>query len=450
MQRSLSAASQSSCSFDTKEQLPGRQSDEIIAGVETRDGVSPRAPVTSYLGVNYAKYAILSYILHMWIERAVESRLERSARTRPVIVLTGARQTGKTSTLLRLFPNHSFVSLDLPTEAEQAEKEPRSFLQRHPAPVIIDEVQYAPGLFRHLKAEVDAHRTRNGQFLLTGSQKFTLMKNVSDSLAGRADIIELETLSFAEIHAALPQIGVETAILRGGFPELYANTDIDLIPFYNSYLATYLERDVRALTNVGNLRDFERFVRACALRSANLLNKADLARDVGISPSTANHWLSMLEASGQVVLLEPWFSNRTKSIVKSPKLYFADTGLLCALLNIRTEEALRQSPALGAIWETFVFAQLRDRERRAGREGGLFFWRDRTREVDFVIDSGGRLELFEAKWTELPDAGDTVNLDFVRNVVGTSRVTGGAVVARPPNAFPFSNGFRAVPVTELG
>jgi len=404
----------------------------------------------SYLGANYAKYSILSYILHMWIERAVESRLERSARTRPVIVLTGARQTGKTSTLLRLFPSHSFVSLDLPTEAEQAEKEPRSFLQRHPAPVIIDEVQYAPGLFRHLKAEVDAHRTRNGQFLLTGSQKFTLMKNVSDSLAGRADIIELETLSFAEIHAALPQIGVETAILRGGFPELYANTDIDLIPFYNSYLATYLERDVRALTNVGNLRDFERFVRACALRSANLLNKADLARDVGISPSTANHWLSMLEASGQVVLLEPWFSNRTKSIVKSPKLYFADTGLLCALLNIRTEEALRQSPALGAIWETFVFAQLRDRERRAGREGGLFFWRDRTREVDFVIDSGGRLELFEAKWTELPDAGDTVNLDFVRNVVGTSRVTGGAVVARPPNAFPFSNGFRAVPVTELG
>jgi len=404
----------------------------------------------SYLGANYAKYAILSYILHMWIERAVESRLERSARTRPVIVLTGARQTGKTSTLLRLFPSHSFVSLDLPTEAEQAEKEPRSFLQRHPAPVIIDEVQYAPGLFRHLKAEVDAHRTRNGQFLLTGSQKFTLMKNVSDSLAGRADIIELETLSFAEIHAALPQIGVETAILRGGFPELYANTDIDLIPFYNSYLATYLERDVRALTNVGNLRDFERFVRACALRSANLLNKADLARDVGISPSTANHWLSMLEASGQVVLLEPWFSNRTKSIVKSPKLYFADTGLLCALLNIRTEEALRQSPALGAIWETFVFAQLRDRERRAGREGGLFFWRDRTREVDFVIDSGGRLELFEAKWTELPDAGDTVNLDFVRNVVGKSRVTGGAVVARPPNAFPFSNGFRAVPVTELG
>jgi len=386
----------------------------------------------------------------MWIPRAVEPRLERSARTRPVIVLTGARQTGKTSTFLRLFPKHSFVSLDLPTEAEQAEKEPRAFLQRHPPPVIIDEVQYAPGLFRHLKAEVDAHRTRNGQFLLTGSQKFTLMKNVSESLAGRADIVELETLSLSEIRAALPDTGIETAIVRGGFPELYANPDIDLIAFYNSYLATYLERDVRLLTNVGSLRDFERFVRACALRSANLLNKADLARDVGIAPSTASHWLSMLEASGQIVLLEPWFSNRTKSIVKSPKLYFADTGLLCALLNIRSENALRQSPAIGAIWETFVFAQLRDRERRAGRVGSLFFWRDRTREVDFVVDAGGRMELYEAKWTEVPDTGDTVNLDFVRNVVGKSRVTAGAVISRTPNSFPLSDSFRALPLTELG
>ncbi len=300
----------------------------------------------------------------MWISRAVEPRLERSAKTRPVIVLTGARQTGKTSTFLRLFPGHSFVSLDLPTEAEQAEKEPRTFLQRHPPPVIIDEVQYAPGLFRHLKAEVDAKRTRNGQFLLTGSQKFTLMKNVSESLAGRADIVELETLSFAEIRAALPDTGVETAIVRGGFPELYANPDIDLVAFYNSYLATYLERDVRAFSNVGSLRDFKRFLRACALRSANLLNKADLARDVGISPSTANQWLSMLEASGQAVLLEPWFSNRTKSIVKSPKLYLTDTGLLCALLNIRSKEDLRQSPAVGAILESGLRSTPRPRTQR--------------------------------------------------------------------------------------
>lgn len=170
-------------------------------------------------GEGIAKYAILSYIINVWIPRDIEPRLQRSARTRPVVVLTGARQTGKTSTLLRLFPKYGFVSLDLPTEAEQAEKEPQNFLGRHPSPVIIDEVQYAPRLFRHLKVVVDASRARNGQFLLTGSQKFALMKSVSESLAGRADITELETLSFGEIHSIRPSTTIETIIVRGGFPE---------------------------------------------------------------------------------------------------------------------------------------------------------------------------------------------------------------------------------------
>jgi uncharacterized protein len=311
--------------------------------------------------------------------------------------------------------------------------------------VIIDEVQYAPGLFRHLKAAIDANRRANGQYLLTGSQKFALMKGVAESLAGRADIAVLETLSLSEIRRVAPATHLETAIVRGGFPELHANPEIDAVAYYNSYLATYLERDVRSLANVGSLRDFERFLRACALRSANLLNKADLARDVGIAPSTANQWLSILEASGQIVLLEPWFSNRTKSIVKSPKLYLADSGLLCALLNIPDGDALGLSPSAGAVWETFVFAQLRQRERCANRTGSLFFWRDRTREVDFVSDVGGRLELFEAKWKELPARGDTVNLAFVREIVGRSRVAVGAVVCRTPHAFPLDGGFRAVP-----
>lgn len=242
---------------------------------------------------------------------------------------------------------------------------------------------------------------------------------------------------------------LETAIVRGGFPELYANPDIELAAFYDSYLATYPERDVRTLAEVGCLRDFERFLRACALRSANLPNKADLARDVGIAPCTANRWLSTLEASGQIVLLEPWFSNRTKSIIKSPKLYLADSGLLCALLNIRTPHALYGSPAVGAVWETFVFSQLRERERRAGRARSLFFWRDRTREVDFAVDAGGRLELFEAKWTELPTAADATNLDFVRKAVGKARFNAGTVVSRTSHSFPLPDGFRAAPVTDL-
>lgn len=384
----------------------------------------------------------------MWIERDVEARLLRSARTRPVVVLTGARQTGKTSTLRRLFPSHHFVSLDLPTEAEQAEKEPEAFLRRHPPPVIVDEVQYAPGLLRHVKAAIDARRSTNGQFLLTGSQRFSLMDGVTESLAGRADVVELETLSAREARSAGPR-PVDELLLRGGFPELYANPDIDQVSFYASYLATYLERDVRTLANVGSLRDFERFVRACALRSANLVNKADLARDVGIAPSTANQWLSILEASGQILLLEPWFSNRTKSIVKSPKLYFADTGVLSALLNLYSVDELARSPAVGPLWETFVFAQLRHRERRAGRRANLFYWRDRTRELDFVVDHGGRVELFEAKWTEQPDGGDLVNLRFVRDVLGKGAVRGGGVVSRTTVGLPLSESFRSVSIADL-
>jgi hypothetical protein len=310
-------------------------------------------------------------------------------------------------------------------------------------------VQYAPALFRHLKAAIDADRRRNGAYLLTGSQRFALMAGVSDSLAGRVDVIDLETLSLAEIRAARPKDTLESVILRGGFPELHANPDIDRTAFYASYIATYLERDVRSLANVGSLRDFERFLRACALRSGNLLNKADLARDVGIAPSTASQWLSVLEASGQITLLEPFFSNRTKSIVKSPKLHMLDSGLHCALLNIHTESALRDAPAVGAIWESFVFAQLRHRARRARRSGSLFFWRDRTREVDFVDEVAGKVELFEAKWTELPAESDAVNLRFAREALGPRRVFGGGLVCRAKNGFPLADPFRVVPVTEL-
>jgi len=390
-----------------------------------------------------------SHIMTMWIPRAIEPALLHLANSRPVLILTGARQTGKTSTLRRLFPNLDFVSLDLPSEAEQAEKEPTQFLQRHPPPVILDEVQYAPSLFRHLKVVVDAHRDKTGQFLITGSQKFTLMKGVGESLAGRAAIVELEPLAFSEARAALPQTRLLDFIVRGGMPELHATSELDVVSFQNSYLATYLQRDVRTLANVGSLRDFERFLRACALRSANLLNKADLARDVGIAPSTANQWISILEASGQVTLLEPWFSNRTKSIVKSPKLYMNDTGLLCALLNIRDMDALIRSPSAGAVWETFVLAQLRHRERVAGRQGSLFFWRDRTREVDFVVEEAGKLDLLEAKWTELPDAADLVNLRFVREALGRRKVRTAGVICRAAHGFPLEDALRAVSVEEL-
>ena len=255
----------------------------------------------------------------MWVERRIEPLLLQRAATRPVVVLTGARQTGKTSLMRRLFPGHGFVTLDLPSEAEQAERDPSTFLARHPPPVVIDEVQYAPGLFRHLKTAVDRERDRSGAFLLTGSQPLRQMQSVSDSLAGRAAVVELEPLSFAEAKAAHPDLTVEQFLVRGGFPELYANLEIDSEGFLRSYVATYLERDLRQLLQVARLRDFERFLRAAALRSAQLLNRSDLARDAGVAGSTAGAWLSALEASHQIRSPTAVHEARESDVKRLPK-----------------------------------------------------------------------------------------------------------------------------------
>jgi predicted AAA+ superfamily ATPase len=200
---------------------------------------------------------------------------------------------------------------------------------------------------------------------------------------------------------------------------------------------------------VSSLRDFERFIRACALRSAGLLNKAELARDVGISPSTAGEWLSVLEASNQVFLLEPWFSNRTKSLVKTPKLYLNDTGLMCHLLGLRGAGELHSSPYAGAVWETFVCGELRRLIKNGRLPGDLFFWRDRTREVDFLIHRGGHFHLFEAKWTESPGSRDRANLARVRDGFPRGRVRSAAVVCRVSHDVPLGDGLRALPVHDL-
>lgn len=385
----------------------------------------------------------------MWIDRDVEPLLQQRAATRPVVVLTGARQTGKTSLMRRLFPNHAFVTLDLPSEAEQAEADPTSFLARHPPPVIVDEVQYAPGLFRHLKVAVDRHRNRAGAFLLTGSQPMELMKSVSDSLAGRAAIIELEPLTFAEARTANTDLAVEDFLVRGGFPELHADSEIDSRGFLRSYVATYLERDVRQLLRVSSLRDYERFLRASALRSAQLLNRADLARDVGISGSTAGAWLSVLEASHQVILLEPWYGNRTGSLVKSPKLYLRDAGVASFLCGVHSADELRSSPLAGPLWETLVCAEMR--RAQSNRSGGwdLNFWRDQTREADFLLHRGGKFRLADAKWTEHPGPRDAKALRRVAKELPYGTVESMSIICRAPNSYPLAPDAHAVPLSAI-
>ena len=382
----------------------------------------------------------------MWIDRHIEPLLSQRAATRPVVVLTGARQTGKTSLMRRLFPDHAFVTLDLPSEAEQAERDPDTFLARHPPPVILDEVQYAPGLFRHLKAAVDRERGRYGAFLLTGSQPLGLMKSVSDSLAGRAAVIELEPLSFAEAKAAHPDLTAEHFLVRGGFPELWENRDIDAEGFLRSYVATYLERDLRQLLQVTSLRDFERFLRAAALRSAQLLNRADLARDTGISGSTAAAWLSALAASHQLMLLEPWFANRTKGLVKRPKLYLRDAGLAAFLCGVHTTGALRSSPLAGALWETLVCAEIRRAQSNVRGGWDFHFRADRAREADFLLHRAGTFHLADAKWTEHPDTRDADALRRIARDLPPGTVRSLTIFCRARNAYPLGDDAHAVPL----
>lgn len=380
----------------------------------------------------------------MWIPRRLESVLKTSVASRPVVVLTGPRQTGKTSLVGRLFPDHDYVSLDLPSEAAEAENDPLSFLSRHKGDLIIDEVQYAPALFRHLKSFVDRARDRNGQFILTGSQSFQLMSGVSESLAGRADILQLDSLSYAELQSAGQDLSVETFVLKGGFPELHERSALDFVRFYRSYVATYLERDLRMQLQVSNLRDFERFLRACALRTSQLLNRAELARDVGISPTTAGQWLSTLERSGIITLLEPWFSNATKSLVKTPKLHFNDSGLCAFLMGMQTFDDLNNSPHAGALWETAVFTEIRKHLSDIG-SWQLAYWRDRTKEADFLLHRAGYFRIGDAKWTENPASSSKLSL-VGKEFNGDPPV---AIFARTANPYPLPNGTQILPLSEV-
>ena len=336
--------------------------------------------------------------------REISPTVRKLAAQRPSLLITGPRQSGK-STMLRLaLPDYNYVSLDLPSEALQAEEAGLEFLLRHPPPVIIDEVQYAPKLFRYLKDSIDRDRELNGRYVLTGSQVFTLFEKVSESLAGRVAILNLHTLSLHELQqgatAPLDRRQILEWMFTGGYPEIHAN-GLDPARFYSDYVATYLERDVRQILEVRNLRDFNRFLRLAATRTGQMIQLNSMASDLGVSVNTVKSWLTVLETSGIIRFLEPFYRNLGKRMVKTPKLYFLDTGLVCFLTGLRSADALRDSAMLGPIFETLAFGQLVRSYAHRGFPADVYFYRDHMgKEVDFVIPVGEKLELFEVKWAE--------------------------------------------------
>ena len=346
----------------------------------------------------------------MTIARTAAPLLARLARGFPVIAITGPRQSGKSTLAREVFSHHPYVTLEDPDTRRIALADPRRFLARFPNGAVLDEVQRAPELLSYLQGRVDAAQ-RMGEFVVTGSQQFGLMDGITQSLAGRVGMLQLLPLSNAELRQSeSAKASLEDRMWRGGYPALHARgRDLQPQTWFASYVATYLERDVRQVLNVSDLALFQRFVLMCAARSGQLLNLNSLAADCGISQPTARRWLTVLQASYVVALLPPYHRNFGKRLVKSPKLYFLDTGLLCHLLRIADPLTLQTHALRGAIFETWVVTEVIKHRFNQGLAADLYFWRDNHGvELDLVFEDAGRLQSVEIK------SGTTFAMDWLQ------------------------------------
>lgn len=362
----------------------------------------------------------------MWIKRELSDQIKRTFKKRPCVLLTGARQTGKSSLLEKTFPDCHYVSLDLPHVADEANSNGNYFLEKHKAPLIIDEIQHAPGLFRFLKIAIDKKRRSYGRYLLSGSQKFSLMKGIKESLSGRISIIECHSLSIRELcrhykHSRPGTVQILNWMIQGGYPEIHAQR---LKPerFYADYLATYLERDVRQLINVRDLSAFNTFLRLLSVRSGQVFLMSSVSRDVGVSLHTIKSWLSILSANNIIYLLKPFYNNYGKRLTKAPKLYFLDTGLMCFLAGIHNRQALEDSALLGNFFETLCLGQLIRHFNNKGLPLNLYYFRDHHgNEVDFVIPEGNKLNLYECKW-KYQSGSQPDNLKKMERIAGRNNI----------------------------
>lgn len=403
-----------------------------------------------------------------YITRTLEPVLRKAISEFPAVILTGPRQSGKTTLLKHLFSEQfRYVSVEPPDVRAAATEDPRGFLELYSAPVIFDEVQYAPDLLFYIKEKIDADRSRAGQYLLTGSQNLLLVQNVSESLAGRAAILRLLPLSRREIdgrpHTPLaweperqssesPGSGFGALwqeFLRGGYPELATQPDRDFSLWHSSYIQTYLERDVRALRQVGDLTQYQNFLRVLAARSAQLLNLSNVARDLGVAVNTIKAWLSILEATYQVIVLRPFYANIGKRLVKSPKVYFSDVGTLCHLVGLKDPNHAASGPMGGAIMETAVLSEIIRTLTHRGIDPRVYFWRTQTgTEVDFVVETGAGLVPIEVKLSATPRPAMAASISTFQDDL--KERTGLGFVIHPGDIrLPLGPAVTAVPFNDL-
>lgn len=328
--------------------------------------------------------------------------VQKAARSFPAVVLTGPRQSGKTTLLENLADIADYRLLEDPDELTRVKADPRAWLDSCRLPVLIDEIQNAPELLPYIRSRIDAKR-RAGQWLITGSQHMSLMKNVTESMAGRAAIMTLWPFTTREALGADPTARRQKNLIHRGFYPLVALNKVNPVLWHTSYIQSYLERDLRQLTMVEDLPTFRRFLTLCATRAGQVLNLTDIAAPLGLSAPTAKRWLSDLETTAQIILVPPYFTNLGKRLIKRPKLYFGDTGLLCHLLGLRSAADIDRSPFAGAIFENYVLLELIKARTNAGLSGEMYFFRDQEGlEVDFIYPRGNEYWLIEAKSSSTP------------------------------------------------
>ncbi len=389
-----------------------------------------------------------------YIHRDIEPALKRMLASFPSIAVTGPRQTGKSTLLRHQLPGYRYITLDNPLLREQAISDPELFLDAAGDRVIVDEIQLAPGLLSYIKIRIDANRKRKGWYVFTGSQQFTMIRDLGDSLAGRIGLLDLLPFSVAEKRRAIPMPNglscFRDACLRGSWPELVVDTPESVSDWYGSYLQTYIERDVRTLHNIGNLRDFQRFMQLLAARCGQMLNQSELAGEVGVSVPTIKSWLSVLEASRLVFLLPPYHANAGKRIVKAPKVYFTDCGLICFLTGVRDEGHLLQGPMSGALFENFCIQEALKVFNARGERPPLYHLRTSNGlEVDLLVETAfGRVIPVEFKLSRTPSRAMADGIRRFSDLFPGLETAQGMVTCLIDETVPLSAGIDAVSVDD--